>query len=348
MPYMQSFKNILIVRTDRMGDVILTTPAIRALRQKFPDARLSILVAPATADLVRGNHDVDEVLVDDRKNMYKKWRFFRLVSQLRQRRFDLAIIFHTKKRTNMLCFLAGIPYRLGYRNKKFGFLLNHPIVDTRPLGLMHEAQYCMDVLRPLGIAGGELQVHVPLQKEAEAWVESFWNQQHSKLAHPVIAIHSGASCPTRRWPSKCFVEVMKSLQQKYRASFILVGAADQNAFSKELLQGLQKSVVDLMGNTSLAQLASVLNRCDLLISSDSGPVHLADGLGTPVVSIFTRNQPGINPERWRPLSSRSRVVAPPLDMSISFAKGEVLDAQFLELIQPQEVLAVVDDILKLC
>ena len=117
-----NYRNILIVRTDRIGDVVLTTPAIEALRKAFPQARISILVTPVTRELVEGNPYLDEVLIDDRKGRHGGvFGFFNLVKTLRKRQFDLAIILHTKKRTNSLCFLAGIPHRVGYKNNKFGF-----------------------------------------------------------------------------------------------------------------------------------------------------------------------------------------------------------------------------------
>ena len=132
---MQDYKNILIIRTDRIGDVRLTTPAIHALRKTYPKARISILVAPLTEDLVKGNPDIDEVIVDDRRNQHHgPLGYLKLTRLLKSKNYDLAINFHTKKRTNLLCYLAGIPNRLGYHNKKFGFLLTQKIYDRRPKG----------------------------------------------------------------------------------------------------------------------------------------------------------------------------------------------------------------------
>ena len=109
-----SYKNILIVRTDRIGDVVLTTPAIMALRRHYPNAKISILVTPQTRELVDGNSCIDEVIIDDRKGEHKGYGFFKLIGLLRQKRFDVAVNYHTKKRTNLACFLAGIPIRIGY------------------------------------------------------------------------------------------------------------------------------------------------------------------------------------------------------------------------------------------
>ncbi len=348
--------NILIVRTDRIGDVVLTTPAIRALREAYPKARISILISPVTKDLVEGNPYLDDVIVDDRKKMHKGLiGHFHLIRQLRRKKFDLAIVFHTKKRTNLTCFLAGIPLRVGYKNNKYGFLLNDPIADVRYKGEKHETEYCLDVLRHLGIDVHSLKPYVPIQKEHEQWIDQFWAQNHINAEDQLIAIHAGASDSAKRWPTKYFAELMNDMVERYHCKIVLIGAADICNVSKEILQYAsniskenQICIFDLTGQTSVGQMVSLLKQCSLLISNDSGPVHVAAGIGTPVVSIFTRNQPGINPQRWKPLGKRSRVVSVSEDYSQSFQKSGTTDAFYLEKIKPSTVLEAIDSIFKLC
>ncbi len=346
---MHAYKNILIIRTDRIGDVVLTTPAIHALRKTFPQARLTMLVTAATRDLVLGNPDLDEILVDDRQSAHRgHWGFLKLIQNVRNKNFDLAVNFHTKRRTNLLCFLARVPQRIGYRNEKFGFLLTHQIPDGRSRGIKHETEYCLDVVKALGAEDSSPKTFVPLQREAEAWAERFLTECQLIHSERIVAVHPGASCPTRQWPTKNFIELIKRVTEKYSCPVLLIGGADLPKVAPELMEQLPMTVINLTGKTSLAQLVSILKRCRLLISNDSGPVHLADAIGTPVVSIFTRNQPGINPERWRPLGERSRVVVTPFQGSMSFAKGEKLDPKYLELIPVEEVLEAVDALYKLC
>ena len=346
-----TYKNILIVRTDRLGDVVLTTPSIKALREAFPQARLSILVSPATYDLVDGNGLLDEVLIDDRRHEHKgPWGFIRLVRVIRARKFDLAVIFHTKKRTNVLCFLAGIPVRLGYKNNKFGFLLNKSVEDTRHLGERHEAQYCLDLLKDLGIAGKELSLYIPIAKEALSWAERFCHTHNIGRRDSMIAIHCGASDPAKRWPAEHFARVIDALVERYAAKIILIGSPDDCLTSRQVVSISKNQIIDITGQTAIAQLAALLTQCRLLVSNDSGPVHIAAGVGTPVVSIFTRNAPGINPERWRPLGDRTRVVSvqPFQSEGMSFQKARPMEKQYRELISTDAVLEAVDSLLKLC
>ncbi len=353
---MKNFKNILFVRTDRIGDVVLTTPTVKILREAYPQASISILVSPLTSDLVQGNPYLNEVIVDDRAKTHKGLLgFWRLVNLLRRRKFDLAIIFHTKKRTNLLCALAGIPYRTGYRNDKFGFLLTHPIVDTRHLGEKHEVEYCLDVLRSLEIPVDKFfkdyDLFVPIKKESESWLKEFLLKNNISDQDILIAIHPAASDPAKQWPSKRFAELIDSLIERYHAKIVLVGTSSTQPIVKEILNLTQASsnlIFDLSGLTTVSQLVSLLKRGNLLVSNDSGPVHIAAALGTPVVSIFTRNQPGINPERWKPLGSKSRVVCVPPNPKTSFKKAQPLSSEYSQLIQTQEVLEAVDSIFKLC
>ncbi len=304
------FKNILIVRTDRIGDVVLTTPAIKVLHQAYPAARISILVTPSTYDLVNGNPYVDEILVDDRQRRHKGlFGFLRLVREIRLKRFDLAIIYHTKRRYNLACYAAGIPFRLGYKNEKFGFLLSLPLKDVRPWGTKHEAKYCMDVLKAIGVENDDLDIFVPLQKEAEGWMFN-WMRENNLKPNEFIVIHPGASDFTKCWPTANFALLMDRLAERYALKIVLIGSPQTISFAEEILRQTRKApeFLNLTGKTSVAQMASLLRRSRLLISNDSGPVHVAAGVGTSVISLFLRNQPGINAERWRPLGPKGFIL----------------------------------------
>jgi len=199
------------------------------------------------------------------------------------------------------------------------------------------------------VAGVPLKTHVSVQEDNERWAGKFF-EGHHLTAVRVIAVHPGASCPTKKWPAKRFAEVINALAARDKAAFLLVGGAgaDDRATADSVLAAVHNPVLDMTGRTSVGQLASLLKRCHLLISNDSGPVHIADGLGVPVISIFTRNQPGINPERWRPLGEQAQTVVTPFEGKKSFCKSNVPDPEYLDLIPVQAVLQAVDAVFKLC
>lgn len=346
---MENYQNILIVRTDRIGDVVLTTPSIVALRRAYPRARVSLLIAPQTYDIVDGNPYVDEVIIDDRNGEHKGfWGFMKLIRVLRRKKFDLAVIFHTKKHTNLACFLAGIPQRIGYRNEKLGFLLTKGIKDARSQGTKHEAEYCLDVLRFMGIdtdIADSAKIVLPVKREPEEWAQKFLDQNKIRLTDRLVAVHAGASCISRRWSPGNFAEVIKGLRTKHAVKIILIGSGETESISKNIAAMTGSPVLDVTGRISISQLIGLLKKCCLLISNDSGPVHLAVGVGTPVISIFSRNQKGINPERWKPLGRRDIVLHKDVGCKICRAHKCTIDFQCLKAISVNDVLAAADSLL---
>ncbi len=334
-----------------MGDVVLTTPAIKVLREAYPKAKISILVSPATRDLVDGNICLDEVLIDDRNGKHKNLGgFIALIKMLHHRQFDCALIFHTKKRTNVTCFLAGIPVRIGYKNNKFGFLLNRPIEDVRHRGEKHEAQYCLDILKEIGVTSDRCDIDLPVKESALRWVDQLCLEHGITSTDRLVAIHPGASDPAKRWPENRFIDFVNRLIEIHKVKVIVVGASNVIDIARTIISSAKVEIIDVTGKTTIGQLAALLMRCDLLVSNDSGPVHVAAGVGTPVVSIFTRHQPGINPERWGPIGEQARVVSvvPSQSSGFSFKKAQKPGSEYLELIPTEAVLEAVDSLFKLC
>ena len=165
----KQYRRILISRTDRIGDVLLSTPVIKALREKFPQAYISMMVAPLARDIVEGNPYLDEVIIYDKDGKHKSWlRSLKFAGRLKKKKFDLAVILHPSNRVHLLTFLAGIPVRLGY-NRKLGFLLNLGKKHEKQHGAKHEAEYNLDLLICLGITGNPRDLFIPIKDESEQY-----------------------------------------------------------------------------------------------------------------------------------------------------------------------------------
>ena len=343
---MTNFKNILIVRTDRMGDVVLTTPVFKVLRKAYPQSRISVLVQAKNKDLLLGNPYVDELIIYDREGKHSSIiKCAPLVWELYQKKFDCAIIFHTKMRSNTLCFLAGIPCRIGYKNKKFECLLTHGIEDTKHLGLKHEVEYCLDILRAMNIpVSEERELFIPLQPKAEQWMSNWLSGRYDPEHNRLVVIHPGASSPTKCWPARSFARLINCLLERYAVKIVLIGGKENQKISKEITSQVSRPVYDLTGCTSVAQTASLLKRSDLLISNDSGPVHVAAAAGTHVISLFLRDQPGINPQRWKPLGQKSYALMNKPQEAIRLnGSGQVEQGSF-DSISVHEVVDLVEQI----
>ena len=343
---------ILIARTDRIGDVLLSTPVIKALRHKYPQAYISMMVAPYAKDIIEGNSYLDEVIIYDKDGKHKSWlRSLKFASRLKKKKFDLAVILHPTNRVHLLAFLAGIPKRLGY-NRKLGFLLNEKKEHKKQEGLMHEAEYNLELLKdgPLRIKSSErIQLFMPIKPESEEWVDDLFEKFGISQSDKLLGLNPGASCPSKLWPLERFAEVALKLTKQHNLKIlVLAGPKDILLADKiALYQGLKGKVINFAGKTSISQLASILKRCALFISNDSGPVHIASALGTPVISIFGRNQPGLSPKRWGPLGKRDRYLHKEIGCIQCLAHNCQKEFACLKAISIEDVLGLAEDILTL-
>jgi len=206
------------------------------------------------------------------------------------------------------------------------------------------------ILRRMYPQASFLSLDLPVKEEALRWVDQFRREHDIAPTDRLVAVHPGASDPAKRWPETRFAELIRILVDRYDTKVVLIGAPDVRGVSGKIEELVEHRIRNLTGQTTAGQLAGLLMQCDLLVSNDSGPVHVAAGVDTPVVSIFTRNQPGINPQRWGPLGEKSRVVSvsPSQSDGISFKKAQSVDAAYLELIPTEAVLEAVDSLFKLC
>ncbi|MDP2928830.1 MAG: glycosyltransferase family 9 protein, partial [Candidatus Omnitrophota bacterium] len=219
-------KRILIVRMDRIGDVVLSTPAIKAVRDEYPDSYIAVLVRPYARGIMDGNPYVNEVITYDKsggeKGIFGNIRF---ISHLRRKRFDLAIILHPKNSSHVLTFLAGIPERIGY-DKKLGVLLTKRISHTKQYGLKHEMDYTLDLLSYIGIKPKDKNLYMPLNKLSVEKIRAIFNKNGIFEKDIIVTIHPAASCPSRRWSLDRFAETADILSEKFKARLIIVAGRE--------------------------------------------------------------------------------------------------------------------------
>jgi len=340
------FRRILVARTDRIGDVLLSTPVLKALREHFPTSYIAMMVAPATRSLVEGNPYLDEVIVLDKagrhRGMVATWR---LARALRQKRFDVAVILHPTVRVHLLCFLAGIRERIGY-DRKAPYFLTRILPHKKQEGRKHELEYNFDLLRPLGIETVEREMFMPVPPDAQRFVAQRLEEAGVDGRRVLVAVNPAASDPSRRWPVEKFAELIDRLGQAGDVSILVVAHSANRDLTRKLLSLIRVSAVDLTGAFDLVQLAGLFKRCRLLISNDSGPVHLAVAVSTPVIAIFGRNQAGLSPERWRPLGPRDVAVHKKMDCAPCLAHACDRGFRCLEAISVDEVFRHAVGILK--
>lgn len=341
------YKKILIVRMDRIGDVVLSTPAIKAVRDAYPDSHIAVLVRPYAREVVDGNPCIDEVITYDKlgreKSLFGKIRF---IAGLKNKKFDLAIILHPKNSSHILAYLAGIPERLGY-DKKSGVFLTKKIPHTKQYGLRHEIDYALDLLRYIGIEPSDKSLYMPVNKLSEEKIKDLFYKNGISQNDPVIAVHPAASCRSRRWVLERFAKASDTLAEKYGARIVIISGPGEDKVMGDRAAELMKSgPLNLAGKTSVSDLASVLRRSSLLISNDSGPVHISCAVDTPVIAIFGRKDRGLSPERWAPVGGKDIALRKDAGCEICLAHNCKRGFKCLGLISVEDVLRAADQILK--
>jgi len=332
---MQTPNKILIVRTDRLGDVILSTPVIKNLRLFFPKSHIAFICRPYTRDALEGNPDLDEVIIYDKYGKQKSlWASIKFAFFLRKKKFDLAIILHPTNRVHLITFLAGIPERVGW-DKKLGKLLTQRIKHTKQEGKKHELEYTLDLLRSLGIAIKHTDTYFPILSKAKTKIEQLLKNEGIAEGGKFIVIHPSASCPSKRWPQENFGKVIKLLKEKLSFKIIIITSQSEREFGEKLVG--DSGVIDLRGSLSISELGALLEQTALFISNDSGPVHIAASFNTPVISIFGRTDSGLSPLRWGPRGRKSFYLHKDVGCTKCLAHGCAKGFLCLREITPQEV-----------
>ncbi len=309
---------ILVLRTDRLGETLLTLPAVAALRTVMPGSSVTLLVHPELASLLAGSPGVEDVLPYDRA-AHPAWgvRAWRLGRSLRERRFDLAIVSNPMKELHLAVWVAGITRRVGY-DRKWSWCLTRRIPDRKALGERHELEYTMDLVKAA--------VDEPLPPLVPRWPLPTFDREHGEVlqrleeqgiqrSEPFVAVHPWTSNPQKQWPSLRYQTVIRVLAQQLPVA--VVGGAEARQAVRHLLPAPLPRVADLVGHLTLRQLAAILQRARLLLSNDSGPVHLAAAMGTPTVVLFGTPDAATGPKRWGPWGSIHTVIWKPSMDAIS-------------------------------
>ena len=306
-------RNILVIDFGQLGDVVVSLPALSALRTRFPEARITVAVGASAAAIVdlSGYADatlvVDRVALRDGPKVNSLWRIGRLVQEVRRAKFDFVIDLHSLSETNILGFLSGAPRRLYSRRptRSLDFLSNFrpqpPIEDNNPF--KHAVDRYLDVLIPLGIKDAPRTPQLKTRVQDDKTVDRMLNSQKADRI-PLIGIFPGAGHPSRRWPLDYFSELADRFVRNDEVRIVLFAGPEEREILKELRGKFPPSTV-IFDKLSIPQLASALARLSLLVSNDTGPMHIAAAVGTPVVILLDQRAP----RSFIPFGAAHRVVS---------------------------------------
>ena len=300
-------QRILVVRVDLLGDVVLSLPAVRALRRAYPSARIDMLVLGSSAGILAGETDLDHVLSFDpyiwRSPLAlgnpKTWRNIRtFLSTLRAARYDLAISV-SGDIGSILTRLSGARRRVGYGGEAYKFMLTDVLPGGRYRKRQHETQYVLALAQAAGgvVVPGDEHLHLNVVPLASAHVMELLRQGRARLSveGPVIAIHAGArNGQAKRWPHTYFSALIDLLVRDLDALVVLTGAPGEAPLAHAVESGAREHVLNLVGKTNLPELVALIAASDLLITGDSGPMHIACAVKTPVVALHGPTDPALS------------------------------------------------------
>jgi heptosyltransferase II len=337
-------KRLLIRGTNWIGDVVMTLPAVAAIRKTWPGAQISVLAKPWVSEIYRLSPDVDEVIVFMEPGRHSGLMGkLRLAGELRKKPFDCAILLQNAIEAAILARLAGIPLRAGYNSDGRGLLLTHSVRRTRAVRQVHQIDYYLAMVRALGCIPAERSVRLHLGNDDDGVAEKLSHQYGIATGRPLIGIAPGAAYgPAKMWFPGRFAAVVDRLIDDSGAQAILFGSGSDKKSTAEVAQNARHCLIDIAGKTNLKEAIALISRCALFLSNDSGLMHVAGALGIPTVAIFGST----NPMTTSPVGEKSIVIHRDVSCSPCLKPTCTTDFRCMDLIGADEVYSVARTLLK--
>jgi heptosyltransferase III len=274
---------ILVIKLRAVGDVILSTIVTKNLRLAYPHAQIHYLTERPSLDVLRGNPFVDDVLVYDKKTM----NGLSLIRTVRGGRYDLVIDLFGNPRTALVTRLSGARRRVGFRFRGRAYAYN---ILAEPRGdRVHNTQFNLDALAPLGIAIQDRSIYFSFGEDDERYVESFMPPEYAR-GQFIVCINTGGGWYTKRWGLDRYALLADRLTEEFGARIVLPWGPGQ-IHDVEEIRGTMKQSAFIPPATTLRQLGALLKRCSIVVTNDSGPMHIAAAVGTPILGIFGPTNP---------------------------------------------------------
>jgi heptosyltransferase-3 len=299
-----ALRRVLVVRTDRLGDMVLTLPLIQEIARQLPGATIDVMCRPYTAPLLERHPAVSKAITVDNAAPFG-WQA--AVRDIRAGRYDAAIIVHPTAKDTLAVRAAGVPLRVGNGYRWYSFLYNRPVFFHRSEAVRHELEYNLLYLKGLGLKypNPPPAPHVPLlDSDVSAARELLGDTAHEGY----MIIHPGSGGSSLNWPTAFYSELAARLAKETGRTIVTTGGRDEAPAAEDVAQAA--GGVSVTGRTDFGALLGVLAGAALFVSGNTGPMHLAAALGRPVVALFSPLKSG-SPARWRPVGGPSRVLTPP-------------------------------------
>jgi len=304
-------RNILVIDFGQLGDVVLSLPALRAIRGRFPHAKITVAIGKPGGEIVRLSGYADDVLEVDRvglrdgPKLISIGRIFKFVADVRRQKYDFVIDLHSLSETNLLGFLSGAPRRLYARRpgRSIDILANFEPRPQREASSAHAVDRYLDVIKPLGIKDPPRVPRLRTATAANTAVENLLKKEKADAGTLLVGIFPGAGHASRRWPLEHFAEIADHLVRNQRVRVVVFAGPEERAFVPQMRLLFPRNTI-FLDKLTIPQLVSAQARLTLLISNDTGPAHIAAAVGTPVVMIMDCPKP----HSFTPVGDQHRLI----------------------------------------
>ena len=338
----EQIRKILVREVNWVGDAVLTLPALAALDRRFPRAEIAVLAKPWAAGLFAGQSAVDRVALYQAEGSHRGLRGrWALARELAQERFDLAVLFPNSLDAVIVPWLARVPRRVGYRTDGRGLLLTQVVERSGRSAERHQVFRYLELVRSLG-ADGEAIPRLAVGVEAGREADRLLQDLGVETGEACVAVNPGSVYGSaKRWPAERFAAVADALAETHRARVLLIGSAKERDVLEAVAGRMRRPPIRLGGRTDLATLAGVLKRARLLLSNDTGAMHVAAAVGTPVLAVFGPT----DADATGPLGPDSRVVREPVPCSPCLLRECPIDHRCMVGVGIAQVLHAAEELL---
>lgn len=330
-------KRVLIVNVNWLGDVLFSTAAIRLIKEKYPSCFLACMVVPRCGEILKNNPFVDELLFFDEKtlnaSLFSKLKFMHF---LRTKKFDTVFIFHRSFTRALICRLAGIPERIGYGRMKTGFLLTKKIEAESNI---HRVDSFLNLLKAKGLQTECREYQFFIKEEDRQFAARFLKENGVEDKDFVICLNPGGNWDLKRWATENFVILGDLIAEKYKAKILLTGAEKDRELVCDIARRMTHKPIISAGKTSLSQLAALFEKSNLVISADSGPMHIAVSMKAPTIALFGPTSTEIT----GPIgSSKIKIIQENVGCSIPCYKLNCPSNKCMQAITAQKVMDMIE------
>ena len=331
-----SISRVVVRIPNWLGDAVMSLPALHALRELLPEAHITVVSRPGSADIFMDADFIDDVLIYDRSGLSLAWK---QVSEWKRRRFDLAVLLQNAFEAAAIAFLARVPLRIGYDTDRRGFLLTHPVPSPAWKDERHEIFYYLNIIRELGRPfDKEVDVKIPqfaltVSEERKQHAKKLLKEHGIRADMPLVLLCPGSvNSRAKRWPADRYADLADRFTES-GARVVLIGTQAELNVSQEVCARARHQPTLLTGVTTVGEVTALISVADVLVTNDTGPAHIGSAVGTPTLVIFGPT----NPATTRPFGPSGEIIRLPPDCAPCMLRDCPIDHRCMTAISVAEV-----------